>query len=232
LSSYGLIARRYDKSYKIDRRPASYHLTPLGLRYLREHGLNNAVLHARYKDSSVGQNFIDQHLSVVTGLLSIRKQFQDTFQFFTRYETHDQDDFIDPRPDLYLKRRETHPNKPDEVFVEFIPPHQQNWLTKKRIDEYIKHSEEEGWKTDTYPAILFYVISQNTVEILQAYATKKKDELYIEDEELSLSCLLYTSDADDALTRSHVSAAAASTATTPGCDVVYSTHITIQTTIS
>lgn len=185
LVSYGLVTRRYDKSYKMDRKPASYHLTSKAIKLLRdEHGMDKQVLHARYKDHFVGQGFIDHSLNTLKLYLDIRAKHPDEFKIFTKYEIHGLMHFPDPKPDLYLKRKNPHPTKPTKIMIDLIPDNQQNWVTKKRIDDLLQHYEDEEWPNGRYPAIMLYVNSSRTADTLNTHIEKRKDDLFIEDMEL------------------------------------------------
>ncbi len=189
LSGYGLVGKRHSKLHKIDRKPASYHLTPTALKLLKdEYGLNEPVLHARYKDRTVGQSFIDNHLSIMNIYLSIRKEHPNEFKMFTKYEIHGRTQFPEQLPDLYLRRNNPHPEKPDEIMIDYIPTNQQKWVTKKRIDQYLELFESSNWPTEHYPAILFYVESNDIAVFINKYAAERKDSLLIGRNAINIGC--------------------------------------------
>lgn len=189
LSGYALVGKRHSKLHKIDRKPASYHLTPLALKLLRdEYGFNELVLHARYKDRTVRQSFIENHLSIINIYLSIRKEHPNGFKMFTKYEIHGQTKFPEQLPDLYLQRKKSHPKKPDEIVIDYIPANQQKWVTKKRVDQYLEHFESSSWPAQTYPAVLFYVENNDIAVFINKYASERKDSLLIERNAINIGC--------------------------------------------
>lgn len=188
LSGYGYVTRRYEKSYKIDRRPASYHLTPTALKLLKdEHGLNKQVLHARYKDRSVGQPFIDQCIAIFKMYLDIKKTQPDIFNVFTKAELQEYETFPQPLPDLYVNRIKTTKNKRDDYFIDIFNETTLNFVIKKRIDQYIEHYDDGDWIEGEYPDAIIVVSNTRTAETLNSYTENKKDDAFIEDDDLIIT---------------------------------------------
>jgi Mn-dependent DtxR family transcriptional regulator len=182
-----LIKRHYNSSYKLHGKSARYYLAPASLKLLRdEHGLNREVLHARYKDHSISEPFMDHTIEVLQNFISIQNSQPKTFQIFTRYELQGIDHFPKLLPDLYLKRHEDLEGTVLEYFIKIYSDSTLVWVIKKDIDSYLEHYEDEGWTGEKYPTIILLVENKRTRDNLDAYIEKKKDELYIEDTDLTI----------------------------------------------
>ena len=97
------IARNYSPAYKLAGRGAEYYLTNEGIRYLRQnYELNEAVLHAMYKNKTIGQPFIQKCLLIYQVYISLQNQYTQTMKLYTRSEMQDAEGFPAPLPDLYL----------------------------------------------------------------------------------------------------------------------------------
>lgn len=176
----GYLYRRYFKHYKIDRLPAIYFLNPKSMKLLKSMPeLNPRVLHARYKDKTVGQGYIDHHLEIFKTYLDIKMEHPDRYTIFTKYELSEYDTFPDPQPDLYLAQSGDKPDWMIDIFSKSTQP----YLIRKRIDQLIKHFEDSS-DQDSYPNILLIVPTKYLEESLNRYIAKRKDERYIEDDEL------------------------------------------------
>src|SRR5476651_357600 len=102
-----LIARHYDNSYKIKGKGATYYLTPKALRLLRDmYKLNEAVLRNLLKNKRLSDGFIDDNLTIMAAYLKLREAYPDSFNVFSVSELGDFDYFPEPKPNLYLSRKE------------------------------------------------------------------------------------------------------------------------------
>lgn len=147
LEEQKLIGRTYSPSYKIDRRPAHYYLLPDGLAILKEDArFDPSVLHAYYKNRSLSDPTVNHYIDTLTVYNALRSVYGDAFEYFTKSEVSGFDDFPKNKPDLYLRG--------DKEYLLTLVHDMQPWLVRKRLGEYIDHSEEEGW-TFEYPALLF-----------------------------------------------------------------------------
>lgn len=178
------IGRRYDKSYKLQGRPASYYLTKKAIRLLRDdYELNEGVLHTLYKNTVVGEPFVQQFLDIYTAYQNLHKLYPETFDVFTRAELADYDYFPEPSPNLYLKRRNALDNSPNEYMLDlFTNTHL--FVIKKRIDVYIEHFESDGWEENIYPSILIVCSNTQTERSIQKYIEQALDNNFIEDNDV------------------------------------------------
>jgi hypothetical protein len=182
----GLIARRFDKTYKLLGKSARYYLAPKALKLLKtEYGLNEQVLHARYKDKSVGEPFVEHTLEIMTACLNIRTAYPDTFTLFTKAELAKHDYFPQPLPDLYLLLNKSSDRKTNEYFIDIFSTGTLLFIIKKRIDQYIDHFESGDWENNQYPLILLICPDNRTGHKLQKYIETTFDNKYIDETELT-----------------------------------------------
>jgi hypothetical protein len=176
--------RHYEKSYKLLGKGARYYLTAKSLKLLRDQeGLNERVLHGRYKDKSAAEGFIESSLEVFKTALAIRSQYPDTFTIFTQYELADYSYFPRPLPSLYIKRNEPVTTKPNAYFIELVGD-TQFFVITKRISQYIEHYESGEWVRGAYPEIIFRVNTLTLKKRIDEYVENLVENGYIDEEEV------------------------------------------------
>lgn len=184
LMDQGYVSRRYEKTYKLLGKPASYFLAAKGLKLLRdEYGLSQKVLHSMYKNKFLSQNFIDHNLNVATACLNLRAIYQDTFGIFTKSEIADLDYMPDQLPDLYLNRKEPNQDKPNEYLLDIFTD-TQFFILKKRIDAYVEHFDSGDWPNSQYPTVLIACPDARTEEKLHKHIQSTLDNNYIDEADL------------------------------------------------
>jgi hypothetical protein len=175
------VSRRYDSSYKLLGKGARYYLAPKALKLLRdEHGLNEDVLHARYKDKSVGEPFAEHTLGIFRAALGIRAVYPDTFDILTRAEMAGFDYFPQNMPDLSLHRIKPSKTKPNDYLID-IYEDPRAFIIQKRVDQYIEHFEDGAWGDDDYPMILLVCPNKRLEAKLDKYIEDKFDDNYLDD---------------------------------------------------
>jgi len=184
LVDHGYIARNYRKDYRILGKGASFYLKPKGLTYLRDNfKLNEKVLHAMYKNNSVGQAFIDHNLAVLSVYLALRNSYPDTFHIFTKTELADYNYFPVPLPDLYLNRIKPLSNNQNEFIVEVLTD-SQFYVAKKRFACFLEHFDSGEWEAEvetSYPIILFVCPDSRIEKRLQNHIANVLDGAGIDD---------------------------------------------------
>lgn len=174
------IGRNYSQSYKLAGRGAEYYLTNEGIRYLgQNYKLNEAVLHAMYKNKTIGQPFIQKCLLIYQTYIQLQKQYPGTYTILTRSELADAEGFPEPLPDLYFYNDQR--DYMLDIFTDNF-----FYLVKKRIDQLIKHFEGDDWPEPTYPTILLVFPDSRVEAKAQAYIEKVKDDNYIEDADIRI----------------------------------------------
>lgn len=146
-----LLSRKYDSSYRIDRKPAVYYLAAKGIGILRtQTSIDARSLHAMYSNKNASDAFIQHNLSVLRCYTHFQSIYGDRFGIFTRSEIATRDEFPKSKPDLYLRANE--PTSHDHFVI--LLDDARSFVVKKRLVEQFEHSEEEVWRTDDYPVVL------------------------------------------------------------------------------
>lgn len=173
-----LLIKVHKNSWRIDRRPAYYYLSKTGVTNVRRllEVEDNAV-NTLYNDARATPGFIQECLTVLACYISIKQQMPQETTIRTKTEINRFKIFPKQRPELYIK---TPGGK--EAFI-LIVPDKLPYFVNKRRDEYIDHSEEEGWK-GRYPAMAF-VLKDNSSKLGFLYkAQKKLEEMGYDEDEL------------------------------------------------
>ena len=183
----GYIGRHYEKSYKLLGKGARYFLTAQSIKLLKDQeGLNERVLHARYKDKSATQSLIESSLEIFKTALDIRTNYPEIFTIFTQYELADYFYFPRPLPQLYIRRNDPSPAKINEYFIEIVGD-TQFFVVKKQIDKYIEHYEEESWIKTKYPDIFFIISKLSLKKKIDEYLESLIENGYIDEDEIRFS---------------------------------------------
>lgn len=190
LNKSGYIGRHYDKSYKLLGKGARYFLAAQSIKVLKDQeGLNERVLHARYKDKSANQSLIDSSLGVFKTALDMRTNYPEMFTIFTQYELANYSQFPRPLPSLYLKRIETDQDKPNEYFVEIIDD-SPFFVVKKLIDRYVEYYEEGEWQGGAYPQLILQISNASLRKKIAEHVESLIENGYIDEDELRIRVVL------------------------------------------
>lgn len=164
-----LLVRVYKESWRIDRRPAYYYLSKKGVTTIRKLlDIESSAVNTIYQDHRATQEFIQECLTTLACFIHIKQHLPAETIIRTKTEINRFDIFPKQRPDLYIK---TPDNK--EAFV-IIAPDKLPYFVNKRVEEYIEHSEEEGWRGQ-YPTIAV-IVKDNRSKLGFLYKTKQKLE--------------------------------------------------------
>ena len=156
LQKQSYIAKRYDPTYRIRQRPASYSLAASGIRYLRENTqLDQTTLRNFYKNKNLSEDQIDTYLHICTLCLTLKRQTSTQFDIFTKYELNREHS---PRPLPLLFLRNKSADKPDYV-LDYFPAGTFSWLLTKRVRQYQYASEDSEYRT---PDVLFVAGNAST----------------------------------------------------------------------
>lgn len=151
------IGKRYDKTYRLAGKPASYYLASKGIRYLRENtGLDQTTLRNFYKNKSMRQEHVDHCLNVFRIALTLKKQVGNRFSIYTKY-TLNRESFPSPLPELFLERK-GNSDKPDYV-LDIFEAGTFTWILRKRIRQHEDYADESNYR---YPNVLFVAGNQST----------------------------------------------------------------------
>lgn len=171
------IGRRFDLSFKIDRKSAFYYLVANGINILKEDPrFNEAILHSYYKNKSVGEIFMQHSIDTLAVFNSIKNLYGSKFEIFTKNELSSFDDFPINKPDLFLRG--------DNEYCIMLSHDIQPFIIRKRLAEYISHSEEEGWNSGIYPRLLFILSNSSSEARFLDFAKSSLASAGIDDTEL------------------------------------------------
>jgi hypothetical protein len=161
-----LVSRHYNKNYKLLGKAARYYLAPKALRLLRdEYDFHPGTLHTMYKNKSVNETFIDQHLDLQTIYLNFNAVHPEGFNIYTKYELGKYDHFPHPAPDLYLSRKVFSDHGTNEYLLDVFTD-APLFVIKKRVARYLEHYDGGYWAGSAYPAVLIACPDPRTEERL------------------------------------------------------------------
>jgi DNA-binding MarR family transcriptional regulator len=174
------VYKRFNLTYKIDRKPAIYWLTAKGVAVFKDDPrFNPSVLHSYYKNKSLSDEFIQHNLDTFTVYNAIKNTHKDKFEMFTKQEITHFTDFPEAKPDIYLRG-------PKEYFI-VLAHDMQTFILKKRLKEYIVHSEEIGWGSGNYPTLLFILKTHANETRFLYFAGNLLDGAGIDPDELPIA---------------------------------------------
>lgn len=174
LEAQGFVAKRYDSSYKLQGRQASYYLLPKAVRELKaKYSFDESILKPYLRNSSLSDNFIDHHLDIVKAYICLKNNYPKQFHIFTKYELTDFDYFPNPKPDIYLSRIKHCSNKPNEYLLD-IYSNEPLFVIRRRAAGLISHFETNDWD-GKYPTILLACPDSKAESKIQSFAIKKLD---------------------------------------------------------
>jgi predicted transcriptional regulator len=179
LVSEGLVTKVYKKEWRIDRRPAYYYLNKTGVTTVRKiMDVQEPVVHALYKNDEMTDDFVRHSMKLMQCYAAIMKYVPEGTDIFSKTEINRFKQFPKTRPDMYIRTPE---GKEAMVVIADDKP---LYIVRKRLDEIIQHSEDEGWASDTYPHICF-ILKDRAAKYSFLYTTSQKlESMGIEEGEL------------------------------------------------
>lgn len=169
LTNRGLLTKVYESSFRIDRKPAYYYLNKQGVTTVRKVlDVKESVVHALYKNDEMTDDFVEHCMKTMRCFVALRQYLPDGSDIFSKTEINRFHQFPKNRPDLYI--RTPSGNEAIIVLADNKPP----YITRKRFDEIVTHSEDEGWDGD-YPHICF-ILRDERAKYDFLYTTNKKLE--------------------------------------------------------
>jgi DNA-binding transcriptional ArsR family regulator len=172
-----LVSKVYEKEFRIDRKPAYYYLNKQGVTAVRRLlDAKESAVHALYKNDQASPEFIDHCLATAHCYIFLNRFLPADTNIFTKTEINRFTQFPKNRPDLYIRTPDGH----EAIIV--IMDDKPLYITRKRLDEIITHSEDEGWDNGDYPHIGFILKHGNDKNSF-LYTTRKKLEAMGMDED-------------------------------------------------
>ncbi|HKU18397.1 MAG TPA: replication-relaxation family protein [Candidatus Saccharimonadales bacterium] len=171
LEDQDLIAKRYDKSYKLQGKPAAYYLTPTGARAFAanierkpDEPLNMKRLYTS-KDASEG--FITHCRNVLSVYLALKALHpkQGELMYFTKnqlsYEKYD-DYFPSPRQDAYVHIRKGQADR--HFLLDIFEDTQPFFVLIRRIKKYLDYSSGGDWEAHSdKPLTILMVVGHKSI---------------------------------------------------------------------
>lgn len=179
LVAKGLVTKVYKPEYRIDRRPGYYYLNKAGVTTIRKlMGVKESVVHTLYKNDQMADDFILHCMKLADCYASIMKYLPEGSDIFSKTEINRFKEFPKNRPDLYIRT----PDGKEAIVV--VVDDKPGYIIRKRFDEIVDHSEEEGWPNGDYPHICFVLKNERDKSSFLYNAYKKLEGMGMEEDEL------------------------------------------------
>ncbi len=181
LVSKALVEKVYTDDFQNERKPAYYYLNKTGVTTVRKvMDVKESVVHALYKNAEASDEFIDHCLTVAACYTAVIRSLPEGTDIFSKAEINRFKQFPKNRPDLYIRTPDGH-----EAIVVIIDD-KPLYIIRKRLDEIITHSEDEGWAGE-YPRICFVLRDDNAKNSFLYTTRKKLENMGFDEEELKIS---------------------------------------------
>lgn len=158
LVGLGYIGKHYDKSYKLEGRPATYHLLPKAIAELKHHfkasGRKAALktLRNAYKDRQASDEFISRKLAVFAIYNRLHALYGPNLNIWTgdQLNHEDYDYFPSPLPATYATLLPVGSRPRIRCFfILYLDDHTPFFVHVRRLQSYIEYVEEEEWQSAT-----------------------------------------------------------------------------------
>lgn len=183
LEDQGYIGRRYESSYKLKGKPASYYLLLEGIRFLRKQPYTSPkVLTNAYYDRNRDDHVIEHYLHVFKTHNELNKQYPGIFHFFSQSELREKTHFPKPRPDAYITRVKPSTTLPNNSFLLCFEAGGY-WTHRRRIRAIIEYAERETWEKATgkpFPIVLVICENSGLQKSMQHLIAKELDITYVD----------------------------------------------------
>ncbi len=181
LVAKGLVTKVYKPEYRIDRRPGYYYLNKVGVTAVRKlMDVKESVVHALYKNDEMTDDFILHCMKITDCYVGIMKHLPEGSDIFSKSEINRFKELPRNCPDLYVR---TSDGKEAIIVIADDKP---GYIIRKRFDEIVSHSEEEGWPNGKYPHVCFVLKDERAKFSFLYNAHKKLEDMGMEEDELSV----------------------------------------------
>lgn len=170
LADQGFIGRRYEKSYKLLGKPASYHILPKGIQLLKEDvETDQKVLQAMYRDRTASEAFIDRNITLFRINNILVSAYRELVDLFTKNELSKFDYFPDKLPDAYISLKTSKGSRTKHYLLELFSAPVPHFAVTNRIKELIEHAESGAWNENLGkpPVILMVCETVKQQKVLQ-----------------------------------------------------------------
>jgi hypothetical protein len=190
LEDQDLIAKRYDKSYKLKGKPAAYYLTPNGARMLAIHQPRKEDepinIKRIYKDKDASESFIEHCKNVLAVYLTLKALYpkQAKLNYFTKAQlSYEKYDFMpSPLQDACIRIKTSKGDR--YFFLDIFEDNQPFFVLIRRIKKYLKYAGSGEWarydEDGGLPTILLVVQNKSVYKRLRKRLVKELRETYEE----------------------------------------------------
>lgn len=169
----GYIGRRYDSSFKIIGRPASYYLLAKGINVLKQEPerYNDAALRKLIQDRRRSNAFIEHWIGVFDVFLRCKHRYGDNLRFLGQNSLLKRDAFPHPLPDGYMFLQS---DENRHCFVDSFDSTTPFYKVKKRILYYADFAENNELPTTrVFPTIVFICDTARLKQKVQTVASRR-----------------------------------------------------------
>lgn len=184
LIDQGYVGKRYDKSYKLQGKPASYYTLPKTLKLLQKKYpkfITDQTVKNRYRDKELTEDFINHCIDLLRVFLTLSKLYPRKLDWFSNVELRAPmfESFPKWLPDSYFRLELGTKENPDKhgylltLFDETTP----FFVMVRRVKSYISYAETEDWEEPgELPPILLVCPNLPTLKRLRRQVVKRLDE--------------------------------------------------------
>lgn len=175
------IGRRYDKSYKMMNKPASYFMLPKGFAALRSmDGISNTALKNMYKDAEATEGFVERNLAIFGIYNKLEGIFGQRFDMFSKNELTGMEDMPETLPDglIRLKTSDSSRVKERLFFLHLAEERQPLFAISNVITKQLAYGDSEDWN-DLFgkpPAVILICDAPTLERRLHRQAGRVEDE--------------------------------------------------------
>ena len=179
------IGRRYDSSYRLQAKFATYYLLPKGIEVLKqrpEH-FNKQILRNIKKDVDASDRFARHSINVFAVYAEIKELYGEVtskdFYFYTKsYMVGDRaEDFPKPLPDAFASFRTIDNQKIEHYLIECFDDTMPQSVMKRRIKQLIDHADSDEWTlTNTYPDVLLVCETERLHKNVQRWTNAELEQ--------------------------------------------------------
>lgn len=145
LQEQGYIIKRFDSSYRIQGKPATYCLSPMGGRVLQEHEPPDVAINIKglYKNKVNSEAFVRRCIDMFIIHNQLKVTHGDALKFFTKSEIGTYDYFPQPLPDAYFRLKK--PQQTNQFFINLCYGSQPFFTLAREAKKFIEYAELGDW---------------------------------------------------------------------------------------
>lgn len=179
----GLVAKRFDKSYRLHGKPAAYYLTPEGARQLQAAEGLEFNIKSIYKDGDLSEQFVGYSLELFGIYNRLHSQYGEALEFFTRplLNREEYEYLPQPLPVAYMRLKVGKQEK--QYFLEVLHDDQPWFVAVRTILRHIEYAESGDWEEteSNLPSVLLLCESERLAKRVLKHIPKALTDSYDED---------------------------------------------------